>query len=47
MAVPTKARNVFALSNTKTLDSNPAQAMDECVLSVFVLSCVDGGLATG
>jgi hypothetical protein len=27
--------------------SNPARGMDVCVYSVFVLSCVGSGLATG
>jgi hypothetical protein len=27
--------------------SNPARGMDVCVYSVFVLSCVSSGLATG
>jgi hypothetical protein len=42
-----KAWNVFARLSTGILGSNPARGMDVCVYSVFVLSCVGSGLATG
>jgi hypothetical protein len=42
------SRNVFAHSNTAIVCSNPTQGMDVyvCFCSVFMLSCVDSGLAT-
>jgi hypothetical protein len=36
LATLSKARNVFALSNTKIVGSNPTQGMDVC----FCLFCV-------
>jgi hypothetical protein len=49
MAARSKARNGFARSNTGIVGLNPNQHMDVyvCVCSVFVLSCVGSGLATG
>jgi hypothetical protein len=42
-----KAWNVFSRLNTGIVSSNPARGIDVCVYSVFVLSCVGSGLATG
>jgi hypothetical protein len=36
----------FGRSNTGVVGSNPTRSMYVCVYSVFVLSCVDSGLAT-
>jgi hypothetical protein len=47
VAARSKAWNVFARLNTGIVGSNPARGMDVCVYSVFVLSCVSSGLATG
>jgi hypothetical protein len=48
MAAQSKARNVFARSNTGIVGSNPTQSlMSLRVSSAFVLSCVGSGLATG
>jgi hypothetical protein len=47
VAAPSKARTVFARSNAVIVGSNPTQGVDVCVYSVFVLSCVGSGLATG
>jgi hypothetical protein len=48
VAAPSRAWNVFARSNTGMVGSNPIQGMDVvCVYSVFVLSCVGSGLASG
>jgi hypothetical protein len=47
VAARSKAWNVFARLNTGIVGSNPARGMDVCVYSVFVLSCVGSGLATG
>jgi hypothetical protein len=47
VATRSKAWNVFARLNTGIVGSNPARGMDVCVYSVFVLSCVVSGLATG
>jgi hypothetical protein len=38
---------VAAHSNTWIVGSNPTRGMDICVFTVFVLSCVGDGLATG
>jgi hypothetical protein len=46
LAARSKARNVFARSNTGIVSSNPTRGMDVCVYSEFVLSCVRSGLAT-
>jgi hypothetical protein len=40
-------RTVFLCTNTETVGSNPTQDNDGCVYSVFLLSCVGNGLATG
>jgi hypothetical protein len=42
-----RAVYIFARLNTGIVGSNPARGMDVCVYSVFVLSCVGSGLATG
>jgi hypothetical protein len=42
-----KAWNIFARLNSGIVGSNPARGMDVCVYSVFALSCVSSGLATG
>jgi hypothetical protein len=42
VAARSKARTVFARSNTGTVGSNPTQGMD-----VYVRSSVGSGLATG
>jgi hypothetical protein len=47
VAVRSKAWTDFARSNAGIVASNPTQGMDICVYSVFVLSCVGSGLATG
>jgi hypothetical protein len=47
VAAQSKARNVFARWNTGIMGLNPTQDMDICFYSVFVLSCVGSGLATG
>jgi hypothetical protein len=47
VAARSKARTVFARSNAGIVGSNRNQGMDVCVYSVFVLSCVGSGLATG
>jgi hypothetical protein len=47
VAARSKAWNGFVRSNTGIVVSNPARGMDVCVYSVFVLSCVSSGLATG
>jgi hypothetical protein len=47
VAALSKAWNVFARLNTGIVGSNPAKGMDVCVYSVFVLSCVGSGFATG
>jgi hypothetical protein len=47
VAARSKAWNVFARLNTGIVGSNPARGMAVCVYSVFVLSCVGSGLATG
>jgi hypothetical protein len=39
-----KARTVFARSNTEIVGSNPTEGMDICVYSVFY---IDSGLALG
>jgi hypothetical protein len=44
VAARSKARTVFARSNTGIVGSNPTRRMDVCVYSVFVLG---SGLATG
>jgi hypothetical protein len=41
------ARNVFVLSDTEIVGSNPTRGLDVCVCSVFLLPCVGSGLATG
>jgi hypothetical protein len=47
-AVLSKAQIVFARSNNGIVGSNPARGMDVCLrFSVFALSCVGSGLATG
>jgi hypothetical protein len=49
VAARSNACTVFARSNAGIVSSNPAQGIDvciACVYSVFVLSCVDRGLAT-
>jgi hypothetical protein len=47
VAAWSKARKVFARSNTGIVGSNPNQGMDVRVSSVIVLSCVGSGLVTG
>jgi hypothetical protein len=47
VAARSKARNVFARSNTGIVASNPTRGIDICVYSVFVLSCVRSGLEDG
>jgi hypothetical protein len=47
VAARSKTRNVFAYLNSGIFGSNPARGIDMCVCFVFVLSCVDSGLATG
>jgi hypothetical protein len=47
VAARSKAWNVFARLNIEIVGSNRARGMDVCVYSVFVLSCVSRGLATG
>jgi hypothetical protein len=47
VAARSKAWNVFVRLNTGIVGSNPARGMDVCVYSVFVLSCVGSGPATG
>jgi hypothetical protein len=48
MAARSKAWTVFARSNAGIVGSNPTQGwMSVCVYSVFMLSCVGSGLATG
>jgi hypothetical protein len=42
-----KAWNVFARTKTGIVGSNPTRDMDVCVYSVFVVSCVGSGFATG
>jgi hypothetical protein len=42
-----KARNIFTCSNTEIVGLNPTRGMDVCVCSVFALSCIGRGLATG
>jgi hypothetical protein len=44
---PRGLRHEIFLLNTGIVCSNPATGMDVCVYSVFVLSCVSSGLATG
>jgi hypothetical protein len=48
MAARSKTWTVFASSNTGVVGSNPARGMgfSVCVYSVFVLSCIDSGLAS-
>jgi hypothetical protein len=42
-------KTVFGRSNTAIVDSNPTRGMDVCVrlFCVYVVLCVDSGLATG
>jgi hypothetical protein len=40
VAERSRARTVFALSNTEVVGLNPTLGMDACVYSAFVLSCV-------
>jgi hypothetical protein len=49
VAARSKARNVFPRTNTGIVGSNPIREtfMFLCVYSMFVLSCVGSGLATG
>jgi hypothetical protein len=47
VAARSRAWNAFASLNTGIVGSNLAIGMDVCVYSVFVLSCVGSGLATG
>jgi hypothetical protein len=47
VAARSKAWNFFARMNTGIVGSNPARGMNVCVYSVFVLSYVGSGLATG
>jgi hypothetical protein len=49
MAARSKARNVFARSNTGVVGSNPIQGMDVCVrlFCICVVLFVASGLATG
>jgi hypothetical protein len=47
VAERSKARNIFARSNTRIVGSNPSRDMEVCVYSAFILSCVRRGLATG
>jgi hypothetical protein len=39
--------NVVARSNIGLVGTNPTKGMDVCVYSMFVLTCVGNGLATG
>jgi hypothetical protein len=47
VATGSKARNIFARSNTGIVVSNPIRGMDVRVSPVFVLPCVGIGIATG
>jgi hypothetical protein len=48
VVVRSKARNIFAHSNTGMVLSNPTGGMVVCLLSSMLkVSCVDNGLATG
>jgi hypothetical protein len=49
VAARSKARTVFALSNTGLMGSKPTQGMNVCVrlFCVCVVLCVDDGIATG
>jgi hypothetical protein len=49
MAAQSKARTVFACSNTGVMDSNATRGMDVCVrlFGIRVVLCVGSGLATG
>jgi hypothetical protein len=49
MAARSKARNVFARFSTGVMGSNSSRGMNVFVCSfyVFVLCCIDRGIATG
>jgi hypothetical protein len=47
VAACSKAWTVFVRSNTGVIGSNLTQGKNLCLYSVFVLSCVGSGLATG
>jgi hypothetical protein len=49
VAARSKAWNAFARSNVEIVSSNHTQVMNDCVCvySMFMLSCVGSGLATG
>jgi hypothetical protein len=47
LPVTVAAWNVLSRLNTGIVGSNPATGMDVRVYSVFVLTCVGSGLATG
>jgi hypothetical protein len=49
VAVRSKARTIFARSNTEVVGSNPTRDMDVCMclFCVCVVLCVSSGLATG
>jgi hypothetical protein len=49
MAARSKARTVFARSNSGIVGSNPTQGMDVCVclFSVCVVLCVGSGFVAG
>jgi hypothetical protein len=48
VAARSKTSDVFGRSNTGIVGSNPTRSTDVCQrFSVFVLSCVGSGLATG
>jgi hypothetical protein len=48
MAALSKARTVFARSNTGIVGSNPTRSMDVCLrlFSVCIVLCIGSGLAT-